>query len=114
MGGLWVVYGLPVFQTLNSASDIALPRGLSIGKNPVAVPIEPIIEVVNFVLLHDVYRFKYRYRLSNSASRAATRAAKSMVHPPTGYRASLPGHIPSNTGIPLPLDGTMHICASGG
>jgi hypothetical protein len=53
---LRLVYGLPVFQTLNSASDIALPRGLSIGKNPMAVPIEPVIEVVNFVLLHGVYR----------------------------------------------------------
>jgi hypothetical protein len=51
-----VVYGLPVFQTINAAGDIALPCGLSIRKNPVAVPIEPIIEVVNFVLLHGVYR----------------------------------------------------------
>ena len=57
---LRLVYGLPVFQTLNSASDIALPRGLSIGKNPMAVPIEPVIEVVNFVLLHGVYRFRNR------------------------------------------------------
>jgi hypothetical protein len=60
MGGLWVVYGLPVFQTINAARDIALPRGFSVGENPVAVPIEPIIEVVNFVLLHGVYRYGYR------------------------------------------------------
>jgi hypothetical protein len=50
------VYGLPVFQTINAARDIALPRGFSIRKNPMAVPIEPIIEMVNFVLLHGVYR----------------------------------------------------------
>jgi hypothetical protein len=54
--GLWVVYGLPVFQTINSSGDIALPRGFSIWENPVSVPIEPIIEMVDFVLLHGVYR----------------------------------------------------------
>jgi hypothetical protein len=55
-----VVYGLPVFQTINAARDIALPRGLSVWENPVAVPIEPIIEVVNFVLLHGVYRLQVK------------------------------------------------------
>jgi len=79
-----------------------------------AVPIEPIIEVVNFVLLHSVYRFKYRYRFSSSASRAANRAAKSMVHPPTGCRANRKGHIPSNTGTPLPPGCTMRTGALNG
>jgi len=54
--------GLPVFQTINAAGDIALPCGFSIGKYPVAVPIEPVIEVVNFVLLHGVYRLKVKYQ----------------------------------------------------
>jgi hypothetical protein len=76
-----VIYGLPVFQTINAARDIALPCGFSIGKYPVAVPIEPIIEMVNFVLLHGVYR----YRLSSSAIRAANRAAKSILPPLCSY-----------------------------
>ena len=79
-----------------------------------AVPIEPIIEVVNFVLLHSVYRFVNRYRLSSSASRAAKMAAISMAHPPTGCRASLQGHAVRSTGTPLPLGGTMRTGASGG
>jgi hypothetical protein len=114
MGGLWVVYGLPVFQTIYAARDIALPRGLSVWKNPVAVPVEPIIEVVNFVLLHSVYRFRYRYRFSSSASSAAKMAAKSMAHPPTGCRASRQGHAVRNTGTPSPPGGTMHIYALDG
>jgi hypothetical protein len=76
-----------------------LPRGFSIWKNPVAVPVKPVIEVVNFILLHGVYRFVNRYRLSNSASRAATRAAKSIL-PPTGYQANRQGRAVRNTGIP--------------
>ena len=109
-----LVYGLPIFKTINSARDIALPRGFFIGKNPMAVPVEPIIKMVNFVLLHGVYRFVNRYKLSNTASRAANRAAKSMAYPPTGCRASPPGHAVRSTGIPSPPGGTMRTGASGG
>jgi len=41
-------------------------------------------------------------------------AAISMVHPPTGCRASRQDHILSNTSTPLPLGGTMHTGALDG
>jgi hypothetical protein len=52
MGGLWVVYGLPVFQTINSTGNVALPCCITIWKYPVSVPVKPIIEMMYFVLLH--------------------------------------------------------------
>ena len=36
-----------------------------------------------------------------------------MVHPPTGYRANLRGHMARNTGIPWLPGGTMHNGALG-